>query len=78
MGNEWGRMQAQRMQALGLMPQFQQMQWAPQLAAAGMIGGPTVLGQSGQQAWNTSQGTSFGQGTSNQKSGGFNFGFMQS
>jgi hypothetical protein len=64
MGNEWGRMQAQRMQALGLMPQFQQMQWAPQLAAAGMIGGPTVLGQSGQQAWNTSQGTSSGWGGS--------------
>jgi len=45
-------------QALGMAPQLSGLQYQPAQTAAGMIGGPTVLGSSFGQGWQTSQGTS--------------------
>jgi hypothetical protein len=68
--------QNRALQALMAAPQISGMQWQPQQVAAGMIGGPTVLGSSFGQGWQTSQGTSQGTGSGYSKGSGFNFGIM--
>jgi hypothetical protein len=62
--------QGMRANSLGLAPQMQAMQYAPLSAAAGIVGGPTVLGQS----QNTSFGNTVGGSTGQSTSGGGSYG----
>jgi hypothetical protein len=64
---QYGIDQALRGQALGMTGAMQQAQAAPLGMAQGLIGGPTVLGQSSSQ--NTQSGSSFGSGGSQSTSG---------
>jgi hypothetical protein len=69
---QYGADQQMRMQALGMAPQMAALNFSPLQAAAGVIGGPTVLGQGSQQSasfgrgaqQSTSQGTSASSGNS--------------
>jgi hypothetical protein len=60
--------------ALTMAPQLSGLQYQPQQIATNMIGGPTVLGSSFGQGWQTSQGTSQGFGGSTDRA--FNFSVM--